>query len=93
MNMIIAIFEKNWVEVQMLFKFMTAFGVTIEGQDTYGDRMHEVKEDFLFVNNETKIAKWMCKEEVIEHSSKDFCYQLHYDAMLHNLKRMYTGCQ
>lgn len=93
MNIAIAVFENNWVEMQILFKFMTAFGITIEGQDTYGDRVQKVKGDFLFVNNETKIAKWMSKEEVIELSDKEFYYHLHYDAMLYNLKKMYTNIE
>lgn len=91
MNIVIAVFKKNWVEAQMLFKFISAVGITIEGQDTYGDRVHEVKEDFLFVNNKTKVAKWISKEDATHLSSIEFLHYLHYDSMIHNLKNIYIG--
>jgi hypothetical protein len=91
MNTIIAVFEKNWIETQMLFKFLAAFNISIQGQDTYGDRIHDVKKDYLFVNNETKIAKWMSKQEIPEILNGEFIHIMHYDGLLYNLKKNYTG--
>lgn len=57
MKQAIAVFKgKSWVEYQLLFDMLRLFDVKIVGQDTYGDKVHEVKDDYLLI--EDGVARW-----------------------------------
>lgn len=82
----IAVFpkSKNWVEMGQLFSILRFMGVTIEGQDTYGDYCHEGKADYLII--EDKIARWVDEDGFMVLSNQQWISCLHFDSLCYSIK-------
>lgn len=89
MRIAIAVFEKNWIEARPLFAFLHVFGVKIKHQDTYGDRMHKIKDTHLII--EDGIGQWVDIKEFEQFVRKDFCSLIHYDSLIHDIKKFSVG--
>lgn len=89
MNILISVFKKNWVEGQLLFDFLRVFNITIDEQALYGDSKDQIKGTHLYINNDTRTAKWLSVEEAKNLCEKEFVATLHYDARLYSLRKMY----
>lgn len=87
MNLIIAVFQQNWVEAAPLFAFLNAFNIEIENQAKCGDTKDEIKNTHLYVNMGSNTAKWIGVEEGKKIMESEFCKVIHYERLVHDIKR------
>lgn len=55
----------------LTFDILNMLNVKIEGQDTFGDNVYDVKGNFLMVDIECATAKWGTDNEIVIKWTKD----------------------
>lgn len=87
----IAVFEQDWVSASPLFAFLRVFGIKIKNQDTFGDKMHEIKGTHLIINKEDSAAWWVDTVEFgrfLKSTPAPEIQLLHYDKLIYDIKIM-----